>query len=206
MKTTTTTLLAALLLLGTSLAHAQDAKTDTDGDGVPDISEPLLHTDPMNPDTDGDGQNDLADADPVNAASPIVAGGNAATYHLGEVLVENNVDPATKQAAPDHLEIQVINDGDADLKSLTVYYTITDADSKAVESYIYHPGIVVPASGDARIHVDGSGKAGHVRANPNSIYVISMSGKHVSVDVQADGFAAVQGTVEKDPGGPETAD
>ena len=153
MKTITSMTFAALLL-STSLAHAQTATTDTDGDGVPDISEPLLHTDPMNPDTDGDGQNDLADNDPVNAADPTVAGGAAATFRLGEILVENNVDPATHRGAPDHLEIQVLNDGAANLSGLTVYYTITDADSGATESYIYHPQVIVPAGGEARIHVD----------------------------------------------------
>lgn len=205
MKTITTMTLAALLL-STSLVHAQTASADTDGDGVPDISEPLLHTDPMNPDTDGDGQDDLADNDPVNAADPTVAGGAPAPYRLGEVLVENNYDPAARKDAPDHLEIQVLNDGAADLSGLAVYYTITDADSGAMESYVYHPQVNVPAGGEARIHVDEGAAPGHLRANPNSLYVTSLAGKHVTVSLQADGFAAVQGTVEKDPGGAETAD
>lgn len=205
MKTITKTTLAALLL-STSLAHAQTASTDTDGDGVPDISEPLLHTDPMNSDTDGDGQNDLADNDPVNAADPTIAEGAAATYRLGEILVENNVDPATHKDAPDHLEIQVLNDGATDLSGMAVYYSITDADSGATESYIYHPQVTVPAGGEARIHIDDGTVPGHLRANANSLYVTSLAGKHVTVSVQADGFAAVQGTVEKDPGGAETAD
>lgn len=204
MKKITATTLAALLL-STSLVYAQTA-SDTDGDGVPNISEPLLHTDPMNADTDGDGQNDLADNDPVNAADPMVVGGTPATYRLGEILVENNVDPATRKDATDHLEIQVLNDGSADLSGLTVYHTITDLDSGAMESYIYHPDLVVPAGGEARIHVDEGTAPGHIRANPNSIYLTSLAGKHVTVSVQADGFEAVQGTVEKDPGGAETAD
>lgn len=205
MKTILSTTLAALLL-STSLVHAQTSGTDTDGDGVPDISEPLLHTDPMNPDTDGDGQNDLADSDPVNAPDPTVAGGATATYRLGEILVENNVDPATKTDAPDHLEIQVFNDGAADLTALTMYYTLTDADSGAKEAYVFRPQVTVPAGGEARIHVDEGTAPGHLRANPNSLYVTSLAGKHVTVLVQADGFAAVQGAVEKDPGGAETAD
>lgn len=205
MKTILSTTLVALLL-STSLSHAQTSGDDMDGDGVPDISESLLHTDPMNPDTDGDGQNDLADSDPVNAADPTVAGGAAATYRLGEILVENNVDPATKKDAPDHLEIQVFNDGAADLSGLTLYYTLTDADSGAKESYVYHPQVTVPAGGEARIHVDDGTTPEHLRANPNSLYVTSMAGKHVTVSLQADGFAAVQGTIEKDPGGAEAAD
>jgi hypothetical protein len=169
MKTTTATTLAALLL-SVGFAQAQTATADTDGDGVPDISEPLLHTDPMNADTDGDGQTDLADADPVNAPDPTVAEGAPASFRLGEILVENNVDPATRTDAPDHLEIQVVNTGTTDLSGLTVYHTITDADSGATESYVYHPDIVVPAGGEARIHVDEGAAPGHLRANPNSIY------------------------------------
>ncbi len=205
MKTIPTLTLAALML-SAGLAHADTATADTDGDGVPDISEPLLHTDPMNPDTDGDGQTDVADNDPVTAADPITAGGAAAPYRLGEILVENNVDPATHRDAPDHLEVQILNDGATDLSGLTVFYTITDADSGAMESYVYHPALVVPAGGEARLHVDEGTAPGHLRANPNSLYVTSLAGKHVAVTVQADGFAAVQGTVEKDPGGAETAD
>ncbi|HNP16099.1 MAG TPA: hypothetical protein PKI99_06530, partial [Terrimesophilobacter sp.] len=140
------------------------------------------------------------------AADPTVAGGAAATYRLGEILVENNVDPATKKAVSDHLEIQVLNDGTKDLTGLTVFYTITDADSGAKESYIFRPQITVPAGGEARINVDEGTAPGHLRANPNSIYVTSVAGKDITVSVQADGFAAVQGTVKKDPGGAETAD
>lgn len=160
----------------------------------------------MNPDTDGDGRNDLADADPVHIADPTAPGGAPATYRLDEVLVENNVDPATHKDAPDHLEIQVLNDWPADLANLTVYYTITDADSGATESYIFRPETVIPAEGDAQIHVDEGTTPGHLRANPNSLYATSLAGKHVTVSVQANGFAAVQGSVEKDPGGAETAD
>ena len=100
----------------------------------------------------------------------------------------------------------MLNDGAANLSGLTVYYTITDADSGATESYIYHPQVIVPAGGEARIHVDEGTAPEHLRANPNSLYVTSLAGKHVAVSVQADGFAAVQGTVEKDPSGAETAD
>ncbi|SOC21564.1 hypothetical protein SAMN05877831_1242 [Rhodobacter maris] len=207
MKTikTLTPTLAALLLIGT-LSPALAADTDTDGDGIPDISEPLLHTDPMNADTDGDGANDLADSDPVNAPSPIVADGAAATYRIGETLVENNIDPVAHKDAPDHLEIQVFNDGPTDLTGYTLFYTFTDNDSGATEATILHPDVTIPAGSEARIHIDEGTAPGHLRANPNSIYVTSMAGKHVTATLQADGMAAVTATVEKGPGGAEQAD
>jgi hypothetical protein len=202
---TLTPALAALMLIGT-LTPALAADADTDGDGIPDISEPLLHTDPMNPDTDGDDVNDLADSDPVNAPSPITAGGAQATYRIGELLVENNVDPVAHKDAPDHLEVQVFNDGASDLTGYTLFYSFTDNDSGATETYIVHPGVTIPAGSDARIHLDDGTQTGHLRANPNSIYVTSMAGKHVTATMQAPGMAAVTATVEKDPGGAEQAD
>jgi hypothetical protein len=205
MKKITATSLAVLLICA-GLAHARDVSADSDGDGVPDISEPLLHTDPMNADTDGDGVTDLADNEPVTAPDPISAGGTAATYRIGELLVEDNFDPVARHDAPDHLEIQVLNQGASDLTDLTVYYTILDAESGAKESYIYHPRVDVPAGGEARIHVDDGTAPGHLRANPNSIYATSLAGKHVTVSLQAAGFAAVQSSVDKDPGGAEIVD
>lgn len=205
MKTTLTTT-ALVLLLATSAAQAASG-TDTDGDGVPDIAEPLIHTDPQNPDTDGDGANDLADNAPVIAPDPFTnPSATPAPFHIGEVLVENNVDPVAHKDAADHLEIQVVNDGAAPLSGFTLFYTLVDADSGAQEAYIAHPDLMVPAGGEARIHVDDTGVAGHLRANPNSIYVTSQSGKHVTVTLGLDGYAPVVANVEKDPGGAEAAD
>ncbi|UFI06854.1 hypothetical protein [Roseibium aggregatum] len=207
MKTIITPSLAVLAICtGLFQFQAYAADLDTDGDGVPDIAEPLLHTDPMNPDTDGDGKNDLNDTDPVFAASPIKQEGAKPSYRIGELLVENNYDPEEKADAPDHLEIQLLNDGAKPLSGYTVFYTITDADSGAKETYVLHPDITVPAKGEARIHVDEGTAPGHLRANPNSIYVTSLAGKHVTASIQANGFAPVTAEVEKDPGGAETAD
>lgn len=202
----TKTLPTLTVLLMLAAGCVQAAQPDTDHDGVPDIAEPLLHTDPQNPDTDGDGQNDLVDKEPVIAKSPITASNAPAPFHLGEVLVENNVDPATQSDAPDHLEIQVVNDSAKPLKGFTLYYTITDADSGANEAYIAHPDLTVPTHGTARIQVDDSGKAGHLRANPNSIYVTAQSAKKVEVTLQLPDTEAVSQTVKKDAGGAEKAD
>lgn len=202
----TKTLPTAAILLMLIAGTAQAAQNDADKDGVPDMAEPLLHTDPQNPDTDGDGQNDLADKAPVFAESPIIAGGSAPTFHIGEVLVENNVDPVAHKDAPDHLEIQVVNDSAAPLNGLTLYYTLTDADTGAQEAYIAHPSVTVPANGEARIHVDASGAPDHLRANPNSIYVTSQAAKTVTVTLQVPGEAAVSQSLNKDAGGAEKAD
>ena len=203
MKTTTT--LALILSLVGTMTWA--AGSDTDGDGVPNAAEPLLHTDPGNPDTDGDGQNDLADAAPVTAPDPTVSGGAAAPFHIGEALVENNFDPVAKTDAADHLELLLVNDTATDVTGLTVFYTFTDADTGEAESYAAPLGsLAIPANGEVRVHFDDTGLPGHLRANPNSIYLTSRAAKHVTVSVQATGFRPVLLDVEKDAGGAEEAD
>lgn len=199
-------LIATSLLIFITAGAAHAAGQDGDGDGVPDAAEKLLQTDPLNPDTDGDGQNDLADKTPVFAPSPIQQGGAPASFHIGELLVENNVDPITHKDAPDHLEIQVINDADRPLSGVTLYYTLTDVNTGAKEAYVAHPNLAVPAHGDARLHIDDSGVAGHVRANPNSIYATTQSAKTLSVTLQLPGETAVEQTIKKDAGGAEQAD
>lgn len=205
-KTLTAISLVMMLAAGTAYAAGPQGKGDSDGDGVPDTAEPLLHTDPLNADTDGDGQNDLADKAPVFAESPIKAGGAPASFHIGELLVENNVDPVAHKDAPDHLGIQVVNDGAKPLTGFTLYYTLTDSSAGSKEAYIAHPTLTVPAHGNGRIHIDDSGLPGHLRANPNSIYVTSPSAKAVDVTLQLPGEAAVEKTIKKDAGGAEQAD
>ena len=206
MKTTTSLALILLLVGAMSLA----AGPDTDGDGVPNTAEPLLHTNPGNPDTDGDGQNDLADAAPVTAPNPTISGSAASPFHIGEALVENNFDPVAKADASDHLELQLVNDTATDVTGLTVFYTFTDTDTDTdtgeAESYAASLGaLAIPANGGIRVHFDDTGLRGHLRANPNSIYITNPAAKHVSATVQAAGFQPVTEKIEKDAGGAEEA-
>ena len=195
------------MLLAVTLPMAAQAATDTDGDGVPDAAEAALGTDPLVADTDGDGANDLADADATFAPNPIDTSGAPALFKISELLVENNVEPGTSKAAPDHLEIAVTNTGTTDLTGFSIYYSFTDQDSGKVESVFRKlDGFSVPAGGEARIQFDDGTVAGHFRANPNSIYITSQAGKVVDVMLKVDGFAPVTAQVMKDKGGAEAAD
>jgi hypothetical protein len=201
-----TTALAALFALAlTAPVHSQTL--DTDGDGVPDAAEGLLGTDPMVADTDGDGQNDLADADPTFAPSLIDATGPAAPFVIKEALVENNFDYAAKKDATDHLELLLTNPGTTPLTGLSIYYSITDADSGKLEgTFRALDGFSVPAGGEARLHFDDGTMEGHFRANPNGIYTSSQAAKTFDVSVKLDGFAPAVVQIAKDKGGAETAD
>ena len=197
----------ALLALNATLAAPAFAVTDSDGDGVPDASEALLGTDPMIADTDGDGQNDLADTAPTVAANPLLQDGPAAPFELAEVLVENNFDPMANVIADDHLEVLVKNTGATDLTGFTIYVSILDVDTAAMESWTRAlDGFSVPARAEARLHFDAGTTPGHFRANPNSIYVTTPSAKTFGVQLQASGFAPVTAEIGKDAGGAELVD
>ncbi len=202
-----TTLSALIFGFAIAIANPVLAATDTDGDGVPDSAEPLIHSDPKNADTDGDGINDLKDDNPIQAPNPIQADGAPTPFSVKEALVENNYDYAAKKDAPDHLELQVVNPTGKELSGFSIYYEIKDLESGATESY-FAPltGFSVPANGDARIHFDDSGLAGHFRANPNGIYATSMAAKLFSVEIKADGFQPLNLEINKDAGGAEAAD
>lgn len=204
-RLTTATLAAILALVLTAPGFAQDL--DSDGDGVPDTAEALLGTDPLAADTDGDGQNDLADTAPTFGVNPMDMTGAPAAFVIKEALVENNYDPLAKANANDHLELLVANGGSAPLAGFSIFYSITDVDSGAVET-TFRPlaGFEVPAGGEARIHLDDATVAGHFRANPNSIYVTTQAAKTFAVTLKADGFAPVTVEIAKDAGGPEKAD
>jgi hypothetical protein len=196
------TLAATFLLPNISIAAA----TDSDGDGIPDIAEPVLGTDPLNADTDGDGINDLKDKSPVESSKKLDSAGkpNAVTF-TGKV--EDNFDPKTKLDVDDHLELDVKNTSGEDLKNLVAFYTIKDDGTGKTEAY-YVPlkGLTLKAGQSTAVHFDNSGLEGNFRDNPNSSYRKSENAKLFTVQLAADGFAPVQIEIKKDKGGAEKKD
>ena len=72
--------------------------------------------------------NDLDDKDPVFAENPINNNSTTEGFVITSLLVENNIDPVTGKAADDHLEIELKNAADNELKGFEVYYTVKDND------------------------------------------------------------------------------
>lgn len=141
-------------------------------------------------------------------ANPIKNTSTAQTLKIASLTVENNVDPATKKVAPDHLEIALQNTGKTPLSGFEVYYTFTDKVTKASESYYTKlpANFSIPAGGASTINFDNSGKPNHFPVNKFDIYHTSKNALKVAVEVSAAGAAPQTNTVNKAAGGAETAD
>jgi hypothetical protein len=180
---------------------------DSDKDGIPDIAEKTLGTDPLNPDTDGDGLNDKVDPHPTIYDGNISESTGTADFSIKNVIVENNYDPIAKTSAPDHLEIVLVNNGSQNISNFQVFYTITDLKTNQTQSTLLPlNGFILGSHQEKSVHIDVSGKEGHFRANPNSIYYTSKNQLQFNVLVNAQGHQAQHATVKKDAGGTEGPD
>jgi hypothetical protein len=143
---------------------------------------------------------------PVNS-NPIVNTSTNSVLTIESVLVENNVD-STGAAVDDHLEIALSNTGSADVASIEVFTTFTDPTAGVTESYYTKlpDSFVVTAGGQAVVHFDNTGAAGHFPENAFSLYRTSLNAMDVTVVVSGTDAAVQTMTVQKDAGGDETAD
>ncbi len=202
----------ALLAFGAS-APAHAAGVDADGDGIPDAAEALLGTDPLVTDTDGDGLNDKADSKPLEMANPIPQGGKPGGIALKSGIVENNVEPGTGKATDDHLELEVQNLTDADIKGVEFFLTLKDSVTGATENtYRKLAGFTIPKKGTSVLHflpkgsLDFAAATDHFRANPNSALYKTPNEKMLRVEIAIPGFAPAKIDIKKDKGGAEVAD
>ena len=141
-------------------------------------------------------------------SNPITNTSTAPGLTVGTVLVENNIDPATKKVTSDHLEIPLSNTLATPLTGIEIYYTFTDKTAGASESYYAKlpAGFSIPAGGTRTVNFDNTGKPDHFPVNKFSIYHTSKNALDVSVEVSATGVGVQKATATKAAGGAETAD
>ena len=141
------------------------------------------------------------------ATNPISNTSTEPGLKIEQVLVENNVNPATGKDAPDHLEIALRNESDKEMSGFEVYYQITDLTTGAKEGYHSKlDGFTIPAGGERVVHFDDTGEPDHYPDNEFSLYHLSMNEMQVDVTVSATGFAPQTASVKKDAGGDENPD
>lgn len=141
------------------------------------------------------------------ANNPITNTSTVQALTIDSVLVENNVDAAGK-AASDHLEIALSNTGTAELTAFEVYYTFTDPTTNTSESYYAQlpASFTIPAGGTRIAHFDNTGAVDHFPVSEFSLYYTDTNAMDVTVTVSATDSAVQTTTIQKDAGGPETAD
>lgn len=191
----------------TSAGGSSAKGQDSDGDGIPDIAEKTIGTDPNLKDTDGDVVNDLQDKDPVFAENPINNNSANEGFQIVNGLVENNVDPVTKKALSDHLELTLKNTSGKELKGFEVYYTILDNVTNQKEGYYKNiPDLILKAGETKTIHFDNQSGDGHYSENINSIYFTSKNAKIFNILISTSGYKIASIQINKDAGGDEKAD
>lgn len=141
------------------------------------------------------------------AANPITNTATAPGLTIVQVLVENNVEPATGGDAADHLEIVLRNDSAAELGGFVVYYEITDLTSGAKEGYCSAlAGFTIAPGAERTAHFDNTGQPDHFPDNDFSLYHQSLNEMQVDLMVSATGVAPQTATVMKEAGGAENPD
>ena len=151
------------------------------------------------PDTDGDGLNDKSDPKPLEMANPIAQGGKPGGIAIKSGIVENNVVPGTSKGTDDHLELEVQNLTDAEIKGVEVFVTLKDSVTGAIENtYRKLPGYTIPKKGTALLHflpkgsLDFTAVTDTLRTNPNSALYKTPNEKMINVHVAVAGFAPRQ--------------
>jgi hypothetical protein len=209
LSTPLTLMAAALLALGPVVSQGASspttpttvfvplAQTESEAASTPEL-------------TDGQSGSNTAGANgpvlPV-ASNPITNTSTTPGLIIEEVLVENNVNPATGKDAADHLEIVLRNESDQEMTGFEVYYEITDLTTEAKEGYHSKlEGFTIPSGGERVVHFDDTGEPDHYPDNEFSLYHLSMNELQVDVTVSAAGFAPQTASVKKDAGGDENPD
>jgi hypothetical protein len=128
-------------------------------------------------------------------------------FKIEQALVENNEDPMTRKAVPDHLEITIKNTIDKNISNITVDYLIEDAKTNKNESYHANLENFTLKSKETRtIHFDNEDKTDHFWVNKYSLYYISQDPLKFTVTVNSNGYKSQSIIINKDAGGAEQAD
>ncbi len=137
---------------------------------------------------------------PVNS-NPIVNASTAPGLTIVSAAVENIVDPATKAALPDQLQVIVHNDTKKELTSFEIYYVMKDATTGKSEAYYQAlTGFTLAAGATGTLSFDGKTGAGHFPENQFSIFRSSKNQVDFTIEVSAAGVKVATGTATKGVG------
>ena len=120
--------------------------------------------------------------------------------------VENNVDPSTKQAIADRLQLTLQNTSSQSMSNLEVYYQMKDVKTGQSEAYYQKlTGLQLTPNESKTIYFDNQSGTGHYPENKYSLYRSSQNEVDFTIQVSASGFKPVTATAKKSAGTGETA-
>ncbi|MEC5185645.1 hypothetical protein RCH12_003122 [Cryobacterium sp. MP_3.1] len=143
---------------------------------------------------------------PVNS-NPIVNASTAPGLTILSAAAEDNVDPATKAAIDDRLQVTVRNDTTSELSSFETYYVMTDVTTGQSEAYYQAlTGFTLAPGATTTLSFDGESGPGHYPENTFSIYRSSKNQVDFTIEVSAAGVQVANATATKGSGAGDAAD
>ncbi len=141
------------------------------------------------------------------AANPIKNDATVEGLKITDAMVENNVDPVTKKALSDQLQISLQNTATAATSGLEIYYKMTDSVTKKTEGYYQKlTGLKIEPGQTTTIYFDNKTGAGHYPENNYSIYRTSKNEVVISLEVSTPGLKPATFEVKKSIGTSEKQD
>lgn len=143
---------------------------------------------------------------PVNS-NPIVNASSAPGLTIVSAAVEDNVDPVTKDAIADRLQVTVRNDTTRELSSFEIYYVMKDVTTGQSEAYYQAlTGFTLATGATTTLSFDGETGPGHFPENTFSIYRSSKNQVDFTIEVSAAGVQVANATATKGSGAGDAAD
>jgi hypothetical protein len=143
---------------------------------------------------------------PVDS-NPISNASTTPGLTIVSAAAEDNVDPTTKDAIDDRLQVSVRNDSASELTAFEIYYVMTDVTTGRAEAYYLDlMGFSLPANSEATLSFDGETGPGHFPENQFSIYRTSPNQVDFTIEVSAAGVQVAHATATKGSGIGDAAD
>lgn len=143
---------------------------------------------------------------PVNS-NPIVNPSTVPGLTIVSAAAENNLDPVSKAAIKDRLQVEVHNDTKSTLTSFEIYYVMTDATTGQSEAYYQAlTGFTLAAGATSTLSFDSESGVGHFPENAFSIYRNSKNQVDFTIQVSAAGVQVATATATKGSGAGDATD
>lgn len=141
------------------------------------------------------------------ASNPIQNTSTQAGLTIAAIAVEDNVDPVTKNAINDRLQITLHNSSNQSMSNMEAYYSMKDSTTGQIENYYQKlTGLQLVSNETKTIYFDNESGAGHYPENKYSIYRTSKNEVVFTVQISTPNFKIAAAETKKSVGTGEKQD